>query len=525
MKGSGLIKVTPSETKEDIKQSDLLTIQKFIWLLSDFHYNEFTRYLQQAHATLPLKLTEAIRKQLPKFDTPGSLCAKVYRGSDADTKKKFNQLSSYTFRLSFYLACNYPDYLSTNIQQIEQLVNSGNAAQALLRAKVMLEIAERIGDFRAQIWCLSFLEADANLHRDIHQSLNYYEQMQKVMENESLAFQIQKRCLKDATDEMIPKKAEEYEEGLNYYRQYLNHESLTIRIHAMYAYVSWINRHHSTYFQKEEDLEVLLAIEKLFQLHPYLVFPFLSNLKGNVGFIRLHHAPQSFKENEKSKYYAELEEYYNQVNFTSHFINGGHLYLLAVECSRLIGIYHHSVHRADYEKIIASKDKESVKKCLAKCRQMMELKVERKSNEIFRANLQMLYGAFLLLSGDRQSIKSAISELESQLIFYQQMSLRTSTDSVFMVLMIAYFSVADYEGCARTFARYNKIKKKKIIYAGNDEKINVYYFLSQWLTSGRKQYLVKLKSVLLRDGEIKVSSGFPELLQHFKIDITQTAEK
>lgn len=512
-------KDTHPETIENIKQGDLLTIQKFILLLNDFHYREFASNLKRDRALLPLKLAAAIRQQLPMFDTPDRLCAKVYEGSEADAKKKFHQLSAYTFRLSFYLACNYPDYLSTNIQRIEQLVNNGSAAQALLLAEAMLEIAERIGDFRSQIWCTNFLIADANLHRDTLQAINYYKQLHQVMENESLAVQLQNRCVTDATNEMVPTNTEGYEKGLDYYRQYLDHESLPVRIHAMYAYVSWVNRYNTNYFQKKEDLEVLLTLEKLFQLHPYLVFPFLSNLRGNIGFIRLHHAPQTFEEKEKQKYYIELEDYYDKVNFTSRFVNGGHIYLLAVECSRLLGLYHSLVHRSDYEKLITAKDKESVAKCLAKCQQMMELKVERKSNEIFRVNLQMLYGGFLLLCGDQQNIKSAISELESLLISYQQMSLRTSTDSTFMVLMIAYFSAADYEGCAHTFMRYNKIKKKKTIYESNDEKINVYYFLSQWLSTQRKQYLNKLKSELSRNGEGKVTSGFTELLHHFGIDL------
>ena len=51
-----------------VQTSDLLTIQKFIYLLDDFHYQEYTTYLTDIKAHLPLKLSQHIRKKLPGFD-------------------------------------------------------------------------------------------------------------------------------------------------------------------------------------------------------------------------------------------------------------------------------------------------------------------------------------------------------------------------------------------------------------------------------------------------------------------------
>src|ERR1035438_6055147 len=97
-----------------IQTSELLTIQKFIYLLDDFHYGQFTNYLEETKSRLPLKLAQLIRKKLPGFDTHEVLCKKVYGKYDKSERLNFNQLGSYTFKLSNDLAINYPAYLTSN---------------------------------------------------------------------------------------------------------------------------------------------------------------------------------------------------------------------------------------------------------------------------------------------------------------------------------------------------------------------------------------------------------------------------
>src|SRR5271156_1226126 len=80
---------TPNYQRMNLS-ADTLTIQKFIYLLNDFHYNEFRHHLIKIKASLPLKLAEAIRARLPGFDTHEELCKKIYEAAGKTEKQNFN---------------------------------------------------------------------------------------------------------------------------------------------------------------------------------------------------------------------------------------------------------------------------------------------------------------------------------------------------------------------------------------------------------------------------------------------------
>src|ERR1019366_9633375 len=129
-----------------VQTSDLLTIQKFVSLLDDFHYKQFTGHLEEINAQMPLKLTHFIRKKLPGFDTHEALCKKMYGKYEKNERLTFNQLASYTFKLSYDLAINYPAYLSPNYPMLQKLVNEGKTEPANFLAKILFEVAEKIED-------------------------------------------------------------------------------------------------------------------------------------------------------------------------------------------------------------------------------------------------------------------------------------------------------------------------------------------------------------------------------------------
>ena len=112
----------------------LLNIQKLIFLLDDFHFNEFCVHLESIHAKLPHKLAVAVKNKLPEFDTHEELCKKVYGGYEKTHRQSFNQLASYTFKLSGYLAINYPFYLSHNYNKLLHLIVQKNTSKTLHNA-------------------------------------------------------------------------------------------------------------------------------------------------------------------------------------------------------------------------------------------------------------------------------------------------------------------------------------------------------------------------------------------------------
>jgi len=108
----------------------MLSIQKVVVLLDEFHLKEFRKYLEESKAELPLKLVDAAKKLIPRIreeDEKDSddLCKIIYKKAGVQEKKKFFQLAHHTFKLTGYLSRNYPSYLLHNISKIEHFVNQG----------------------------------------------------------------------------------------------------------------------------------------------------------------------------------------------------------------------------------------------------------------------------------------------------------------------------------------------------------------------------------------------------------------
>lgn len=490
------------------QSNHILTIQKFITLLSDFHYEEYLKYLQETNSVLPIRLAETIRKKLPDFDSHSELCTKVYGSSNTSDKKKFNQLTVHTFKLSHYLANNYPDYLAHNIQRVEQLVNTGHAEDALKLTSYLLDIADRVEDFRTIIWCLQFLGADARLNRDLSKAVKLADKLLKVIEAEMICVRLQQMMNLSSKEEKTPFKTlalcrEEVE-------PYFEHPSVAVQITALYAYNNWVYHYDPSHYQNQEDLRLLnLLVAKLNQ-YPHVVFPFMTNMYGNTIYIKLNSTANAMQLTERKRLYEELEEYYQHVQFTSVYVKEGHLYLIAIECSRIVSTYYQYLHRHDYNNFLPARDRQYILKKIATCEHLLSLEINRKSNEVIVANLKMLYGALLVMLGGDANINRGITELEALLVLYQQMNLNASTDSIFMVLIIAYFALAKYDKCVTVYKRYIKVRKTKSIYEGNDEKIAAYYYLAQLLLTNRSQYKEKLKGVIYKGGK---KSAAPTLLE------------
>jgi hypothetical protein len=157
-----------------------------------------------------------------------------------------------------------------------------------------------------------------------------------------------------------------------------------------------------------------------------------------------------------------------------------------------------------------------------KCSEMLQRDELDKYYKNDLINLKLIYSGLLILSGGEGITKGA-EELETMLISYQQINLAGTTDSIFLFLMIAYFSSRSYEKCALTFKRYTRITKGKPVYEENDVIIHIYYYLSQWLAFKSRQYLVKLKAsyedVVKNGPQSEQARAIEELISYFKLPI------
>jgi tetratricopeptide (TPR) repeat protein len=169
--------------------------------------------------------------------------------------------------------------------------------------------------------------------------------------------------------------------------------------------------------------------------------------------------------------------------------------------------------------LVSAADLKLMKELCDKCAELIDLNIWEKQYKNDLVSIKMLHGALLILKGG-DKVKSGIETLEGLLTSYQQMNLSGSTDSIFLSLMIGYFSMKKYDKCSETYKRYLKVIKDKPVYEGNDISIHTYYYLSRWLETESKQYIAKLEGNYKRS---KKTGGpqraMEELIKYFEIPV------
>lgn len=496
---------------------DLLTIQKFISLLDNFHFNEFRKHLGDINAALPLKLVETVRKKLPLFDSHEELCKKVYNNTGKTEKQNFNQLSSYTFKLSADLANNYPEYLQTNIQKIQLLVADGNLDEANFLNQALLDIADRTNDFPSQIFALRFMSQQSQMAKDTLRTQKCDKRLKEAVENQSLFYKIQSEFRLAVDTAVTPKTENEVKELQKYFDGFIDHPCNSIRILSQFVGLNIICDLTSQKLT-ESDKARIKKIQKDIDNHPYVVFPFLLDIKGSLQHMVLNSAFTNVFSKEAEKDYKQLSAHYNSIKFWKNYINMGELHLITVQSTKLLSKYHYQVHLSNYQKIVTPEDAHLMVDLIGKCRAIIAKLEQGNGSSFEEISVRMLYSALMILSGGKQ-IAEGVAELESLLINYQQVNFKRSTSSIFLCLMVGYFSLRDYKKCNLTYKRYLKSVKGKLFFEGNNVKIQSYYYISQWLDTRSKQYAAKLEAVLEADGNNGAQRTIWQLINHFELPI------
>lgn len=498
--------------------SDILTIQKLIFLLSDFHYEQFCNFLAESKANLSLKLCKTIREKLPEFNTGDELCKAVYGKLDDAHRKKFNQLASHTFRLSEFLNRNYSYYLHHNMDKIQKLVSQAQWPQAVFLGEILLLISERIEDFKCQLVTLKFLSAFSFAHESSTQALKYEVRIARAIEMESIIVQLQSELRKAIYTEFSKDVEKHIETFKKYFEKYHNHEVCAIRILSLYAYIKIAHKFDAPFFGSDHCLGLMQLLRRELHNHPHIILPYMSDIKGNLYFMMLNSAIYPAVSKERDELMEELKDYYSSSQMLQGRLSPGQLYIMAAEGTRLFSTYHHSVCRPDYASILTKRDRVSLDETIASLQKFLELPEDSIISDHSIRSLRMLYGSMLIISGGKH-IHEGIFELESMLTAYQQINLGAATDSIFMSMMVGYFSLGNYEKCEQTFKRYTKVKNKKFVYEGNDLKIHVYYYLAQYLSTGRQQYLEKLRQALANYGSERSPTTVMQLLAYHQIEL------
>ncbi|GEM_PF-1528158 len=496
------------------EQPGLITIQKFIYLLSDFYYAEFITHLSSVNATLPLKLAKTIRSRLPGFDTHEELCKKIYGSFEKGAKQNFNQLASYTFRLSDVLAQNYPNYLHHNILNVQRMVNEGRGEDANFLSEILLEIAERTDDFQCQVFVLNFLGQQAFIRKDNVTGIKFDTQLSEALTKEKIFVEIQLFTHKALAETRLEKA--DIEKAKEYLLGFVASNPAAIRILARHSYLLILYQFHLEAFEQSGIGDILEQLEKDLHNQSHVVFPYLLDLRSSLFFMKLNSTLKDLNSKESEREFDALAQHYKAVKYWKTFVNTGQLYLITIQCTRLFDKYESRIYRSDYPDGITDHDEKIVKEYLGKCRAFLKSNVDVVKYAYEVMSYRIVYGVLLIIAGGK-NIKAGIEELESVLANYQQVNLNTETDSIFMCLMLGYLSVKDYARCANAFTRYSKSIKGKPVFGDNDARIHAYYYLSQWLGLQSRQYAVKLNLLRHADGGNKTSKSVVEMVEYFKV--------
>lgn len=505
------------------KAQELITLQKFIYLLGGDHYTEFISFLAVQNARLPLLVSETIHKTLPYFDTNDQLCHKIYGGFEKKQRQSFNQLCSYTFKLSANLASNYPAYLSRNQDRLQKLVNEGKMEQANFLADCLADVAERIEDFQSLTFALKFKMQQAFLYKDLALAFKLDSKIDSIYEAEQLRHRLLttiRKTLNISLSGHLP--ADELVEHQKRFLSLENHEYLSIRLLSQYGYLYSLYYFEPDKFNTEEISRRIAALEKELNNYGHLVFSFMFDLKSNISFLKLNSTSFDLTATESKKSLNELLEHYKQVKFWQNYLPAPMLFAITAKTSFYLSAYHYHLHRNDYKNCVPDRDMRDIEELCKTCSDILANKDWETHYKNDLINLRLVYASLLMLKGG-SFIKDGATELESMLITYQQLNISGTIDSIFICLMIAYFSTKQYDKCVETFKRYLKIIRGKPVYEDNDMGIHTYYYLGQWLRFQRRQYLQKLEDNYQKSLSKNIYSeprkAMEELIRYFELPI------
>lgn len=495
----------------------MLSIQKHILLLSDFHYREFSEYLMNTNANLSYQLVSVIRKQKTQPDSD-TLCALVYGDAQEKTRKKFLQLTHHTFKLTSYLSRNYPNYLKHNLQIIEEELSKGNKQKANNIADWLCDIAEKIEDFTTLIDVYKFLAQQAFISESkdtakFHQKINEYLQLEEIKNNiycylrENLFFKGKESVAKSTKINEV-----------SFFEQYVNHKQQSINILARFAKFYEMSFKNNPDFYKPKTLLELDELEKDFLNNAFVVFHYLDDIYFKILAQRLQH---NLSNSDTEAILLETKKMNTISSFLKYwksYVNIPELFSLAVQTSHYITVYG-DVYKNDYHKNLPKEIKENLHYIKHKLELELAKNIWDDDNLIKLINVKGLFAA-ILLTGDDKDKRKSIKTLEDTLVSYQQIPFQKFLDGIFVTLIIGYFCLEEFDKVISTYKRYKKITTDQIVHFENDLTIDSYYYVAQYRSNSRKQYVEKLVSVFNKaEKNDQIRLLIKELTSYYKIPI------
>jgi len=500
----------------------MLSIQKVILLLDDFHFNEFKTHLKESNAELPHKLVTQIRKDDWGQKESDDLCKAVYGSKDEKSKKKFFQLVHYTFRLTSYLSRNYPSYLTHNISAIEKYINKGELKRANETADILLDIAEKIEDFTTLNAVLKYFAQQAQITENKNASIKFHQRINEVLKSEHIINQMylyMRQNLNFKGKSVL--SDEEMQDHLRFYDLYRNSKTLSIQFLSRFAYCQTLNYLNDPHFYSDEISAELDNLTDDLEKNGFVIFSFSDDIQLNVDYLKLKHLIYKLDKDALQKEAANLIKKREPLRFWKNYLNTPEIIYLSIQASYFMTHYSYG-YKKDFHETLPKEIKQQINFYKTRCEEILDKPIWDEGLYVRYINLNNIYCGFLIL-GTKEDVKKAIEKLEALLVNFQQIAFQRLYDALFGTLMLGYFFLQEHTNIQECYKRYEKLTANTSKNVENDLTIKAVYYASQWLSTQRKQYLEKLEAVLAKveeNGKLTHLKKFiNDIIEHFQIPV------
>ena len=502
----------------------MLLIEKVIKLLDDFHFDIFREHVKilNVRSYYPLVLIDVIDRDLTNSQSIENLCKKVYSEYDERTHKKFIQLAHYTFRLTSFLAKNYPDYLYSNISKVQLLINSGKSEKGVILLEMLNEICAKVENRNTELVAQQILAQHYILTEKRDQAVKCFDrsrwcQLQKKAEIDIIQYIHIHHALRSS--DTISK--DDLEEHLTFFAQYKDSDSFYVRFLQKCVTYFFMHLSRDRRFYSQEVFEGILECEKEYEKYDYVVTPFLANYIHVLKFLKLNHFINVVEQEEVTKQISGLltegkellfwESYFNMTEFSSIVI-----------LTNFYSKNYFQSYRENHLDDLSVDVKDNLGFLKKRCEAILE-KSQMEEKFIIRfINLSTLY-ALLLICGDENDIKKATRTLEGLLINYQQIPFYGFSDSIYAILVLAYFCLEDFENVYKCYRRFKKNLKDKTVTLDNDFIVQGIFLITKWRETQRNQYLKKIEALFKEPTFGKLDNPkkqLVEIMNYFKISVS-----
>ncbi|WP_367387998.1 hypothetical protein [Lewinella sp. LCG006] len=493
----------------------MLVIEKTIKLLDDFHLQKFRQYLKEVsvRSYYPLALVDVIDRDFRKEQDSPELYRLVYGEKPVDEKdmKKLFQLAHHTFRQTSFLAKNYPNYLSSNIVKIQELINTGQLEEAIVLGDILRDVCEKVEDFSTLITVLQIQAQTATYEGALSETIRLYEKIGEFITVEQQLNEIKVLIASRLSADGKAVSLEDHEIQLRRLKDLSTSANYSVQILARLnvAYLLYLQRDPG--FFTEENFATLINIEESVQRNEHVIKPYLYNLMPKVHFLKMHYLIRQpnvaniLLEAQKITEDGKTELFWNS------FVNLPELNSIFIQSSHLVSNYYGS-YKANYEQALPEEIKQQIEYLRTRCAAILEKPILQEKFIQRYVGLSSVYAGLLLL-GNKDSVKQSVQTIESLLLFYQQISFKMKLDAIYTTLIMGNFALQDFAQVEKTFRRYKKTAKNKVLNEENDLTIQGFYYAAKYIENGRDQYAKKFHKILK---ETEEKSGLKSVTKQLK---------